>query len=164
MTTATLAPAPRAPGLTLDERLALAGLAMDNRLAQAAVAYEVNTAHVPAEPPVEITVPHLPQPAAPAPYRTPLAALLHRAAARIETSGWARGCLRDDGRLCAIGAIRAEADSRGQADDASALLLEVVRREFGGDTVPVWNDSQAGPRPVILGLQRAADVADSRGL
>ncbi|WP_093699431.1 hypothetical protein [Streptomyces sp. 2231.1] len=55
---------------------------------------------------------------------------------RIETDGWTCGALREDGRRCAIGAIRIEADSRDQADDACALLLEVVQREFGGETVP----------------------------
>lgn len=164
MTTTILKPATRPPTLTLDDRLALASLAMDARLDQAAVAFEVNTAHLPAEPPVEITVPHLPQPAAPAPYRTPLAQLLHRARARIETGGWARGCLNEGGRVCAIGAIRAEADSRDQADDASALLLEIVRREFGGDTVPTWNDAQRGPRPVLLAIDRAAEHAHERAL
>lgn len=163
MTTATIAPA-APPALTLDDRLALANLAMDDRLDQAAVAFEVNTARLPAEPAVEITIPHLPQTAAPAPYSTPIAALLHRAAVRLETDGWARGSLREDSRRCAIGAIRAEAANRHQADDASALLLDIVRREFGGDTVPSWNDQQSSPRPVILALGRAAQHADARGI
>lgn len=163
MTTAT-ATRPAAPVLDLDARLALASLAMDARLDRAAVAFEVNTAHLPAEPAPEITIPHLPQPAAPCPYRTPIAALLHRARARIEHSGWTRGALHSDGRHCPIGAIRAEAGSRDQADDASALLLDVIRRDFGGDTVPTWNDAQASMRPVLLAFDRATEHAHARGL
>ncbi|WP_318201055.1 hypothetical protein [Streptomyces sp. SCL15-4] len=164
MTTTTAAPATRPPALTLDERLALASLAMDDRLATAALAVDVNTAHIPVDPLPQITIP-LPPAAAPTPYRTPLAALLHRARVRIETDGWARGACRDeDGRRCAIGAIRAEADSPGQADDASALLLDIVRRGFGGDTVPSWNDAQTSPRPVLLALSRAADHAHNHNL
>ncbi|MFF5473348.1 hypothetical protein [Streptomyces achromogenes] len=164
--TTTLAPAARPPALDLDARLALAALAMDDRLATAALAVDVNTARIPVDPLPEITISQ-PPPVAPSPYRTPLAALLHRARVRIETDGWARGACRDeDGRRCAIGAIRAEAASPGQADDASALLLDVVRREFGrkDDTVPSWNDRQAGPRPVILALGRAADHAHNHNL
>ncbi|MGW5426865.1 DUF6197 family protein [Streptomyces sp. NPDC004059] len=150
--------------LDLDARLAEVGAIMTARLDQAAVAFEVNTAHIPAEPPAEITIPHLPQTAIPAPYSTPIAALLHRARARIEADGWTRGALREDGRRCLIGAIRIEAASRWDADDASALLLEVVQREFGGDTVPSWNDQQTSPRPVLLALGRAAELAHARGL
>jgi hypothetical protein len=163
MTTATLAPT-QAPVLDLDARLALASLAMDARLDQAAVAFEVNTAHISAEPPIEITIPQLPQTAVPAPYSTPIAALLHQTRIHIETDGWARGALREDGRRCLIGAIRFEAASRHQADDASALLLEIIQREFGGDTVPSWNDAQTSPRPVLLALGRATELAHARGL
>ncbi|WP_450168201.1 DUF6197 family protein [Streptomyces albidocamelliae] len=136
---------------------------MDGRLALAGLAVDVNSAHIALDPLPEITIPQPPT-AAPAPYATPLAALLHRAVARIEKDGWARGALREDGRRCAIGAVRVEADSREQADDACALLLEIVRREFGGEkTVPSWNDAQRGPRPVLLALGRAAELADLRG-
>ncbi|GAA3121881.1 DUF6197 family protein [Streptomyces echinatus] len=140
--------------LTFDERLKLAALAVDARIATT----QLDLADV-----IRLPV-DTPPPAAPSPYRTPLAALLHRARVRIETDGWARGALREDGRRCAIGAIRIEADSRDQADDACALLLEIVRQEFGGETVPSWNDAQRGPRPVVLALGRAAELADARGL
>lgn len=164
MTTITSAPATRPPTLTLDERLALASLAMDDRLATAALAVDVNTSRIPVDPLPEITIPQPPA-AIPNPYRTPLAALLHRSRVRIETDGWARGaCRGEDGRRCAIGAIRAEAASPGQADDASALLLDIVRREFGGETVPSWNDRQTSPRPVLLALARAADHAHNHNL
>jgi hypothetical protein len=166
MTTITAAPATRPPALTLDERLALTSLAMDGRLATAALAVDVNSAHIPVEPLSEITIPQPPA-ATTGPYRTPLTALLHRARVRIETDGWARGACRDeDGRRCAIGAIRAEAANPGQADDASALLLDIVRREVGreDDTVPSWNDRQTSPRPVLLALGRAAEHAHNRNL
>lgn len=163
MTTTTIAPATQASALTLDERLALTHHTMDHRLDRAAVRFEVDTVHIPAEQ-VEITIPNLPQTATPAPYSTPIAALLHRAAIRLQTDGWCRGSLREDGRRCAIGAIRIEASSRHQADDASALLLEVIRRDFADATVPSWNDSQTSPRPVLLALGRAAELAHQRNL
>ncbi|MEU9444648.1 hypothetical protein AB0D42_27955 [Streptomyces sp. NPDC048304] len=164
MTTATLAPA-APPALTLDEKLALKSLEMDGLLNEAAIEFEVNTAHIELYPLAEITIPQTPQTAIPAPYSTPLAALLHRARVRIQADGWTRGACRDeDGRRCLIGAIQAEAASRHQADDACALLLDIVRREFGGDTVPSWNDAQTSPRPVLLALGRTADHADARGL
>ncbi|MEU3826468.1 hypothetical protein AB0F36_14285 [Streptomyces sp. NPDC029080] len=164
MTTILATDAAPAPTLTLDDRLALVSLALDARLDLAAVTVDVNSAHIAVDPLPEITIPQPPT-AAPNPYRTPLAALLHRAAVRIEADGWARGACRDeDGRRCAIGAIRIEASSRSQADDASALLLDVVRREFGGDTVPSWNDSQSSPQPVLLALGRAAALAHNRNL
>lgn len=155
MTTIT-APAtspPRPP--TFDERLALAALAVDAR---------IDTSPLDLADVIRLPVDTPPPAAGPTPYRTPLAALLHRAAIRIETDGWARGALREDGRRCAIGAIRAEAASRSQADDASALLLDIIRREFGGDSVPSWNDAQTSARPVILALGRAAAHANDRNL
>ncbi|MGZ0231128.1 DUF6197 family protein [Streptomyces sp. CPS1] len=157
--TTTIAPAAtRPPNLTLDERLALTSLGMDDRLATAGLAVAINTAHID----TQVAAP--PRTTETSPYRTPIAALLHRARIRIQTDGWCRGSLREDGQRCAIGAIRVEAASRHQADDASALLLEVVRREFGGDTVPSWNDSQNSPKPVLLALDRAAQLAHARNL
>ena len=150
--------------LDLDARLAEVGAIMTARLDQAAVAFEVNTAHIPAEPPVEITIPHLPQTAVPAPYSTPLAALLHRARARIEADGWCRGSLRDDGRRCLIGAIRIEAASRREADNACVLLLEAIQRDFADDTIPSWNDRQTSAAPALLYLGRAAELAHAREL
>ena len=164
MTTLTRLAATRPPSLDLDDRLALASLAMDERITRAGLAVDINSAHIVIDPLPEATIPQPPA-ATPSPYRTPLAALLHRARVRIETDGWARGACRDeDGRRCAIGAIRIEAASRNEADDASALLLEVVAREFGADTVPSWNDAQHSPRPVLLGLDRAAELANNRNL
>ncbi|QTD96991.1 DUF6197 family protein [Streptomyces cyanogenus] len=154
--TTTTAPTTRPPrALTFDERLALAPLAIDARIATT----PLDLADV-----IRLPVDTRP-PAAPGPYRTPLAALLHRAAVRIETDGWATGACRDeDGRRCLVGAIRAEASSRRLADDACTLLLDVIRREFGGadDTVPSWNDRQTSPRPVLLALGRAAQLASDR--
>lgn len=166
MTTITSAPATRPPTLTLDERLALASLAMDDRLATAALAVDVNTSRIPVDPLPEITIPQPPA-AAPCPYRTPLAALLHRARVRIETDGWTRGACRDeDGRRCAIGAIRAEAGGdQGAEVDAAAVLLEAIRRRFpGAESVPSWNDSQGGSDAVMRLLGEAAVLADARGI
>ncbi|MEU6365746.1 hypothetical protein ABZ876_08315 [Streptomyces sp. NPDC046931] len=165
MTTLTRAPATRPPDLTLDERLALASLAMDERCTLAVLAVDVNSAHIPAEPLPEITVPYLPQTVVPAPYTTPLAALLHRARIRLETDGWTRDALVDEqGQRCPIGAIRVEASSRRQADDACVLLLEAIRRDFADETIPAWNARQTGAAPVLLYLGRAAELGHARGL
>lgn len=153
--------------LDLDARLALVDAVMAERLAEAAVAFEVNTAQIPAaEPLPEVTAPPLITPApAPCPYRTPIAVVLHRARVRLERDGWCKGQLRDDARGCLIGHIRTEAASRGQANDACALLLERIRQDFPqADTIPSWNDAQRNPRLPLLYLDRAAELAHARGL
>ncbi|MFE8961757.1 DUF6197 family protein [Streptomyces iakyrus] len=152
--------------LDLDARLAVVGALMDERLALANVVFEVDTAHIPAADPIPAVVaPPLitPRPVA-CPYSTPLAATLHRAGVRLETGGWCTGQLRDEqGAACLIGAIRAEAPTRSQADDACAILLETIRRDFAeADTIPSWNDAQRGPRLALLYLDRAAALAHSR--
>ncbi|RRQ81546.1 DUF6197 family protein [Streptomyces griseofuscus] len=157
MTTTITPSATRPPALTLDERLALTGLAMDDRLDTAGVAVSVRTAHID----TEITMP--PQTATP--YRTPIAALLHRARIRIQTDGWCRTALYDNtGAVCPIRAIRLEASSRGQADDAAFLLLEAVRRQWQADTIPSWNAQQDTVAPVLIAFGRAAELAHARNL
>jgi hypothetical protein len=161
-TTETTAPVE----LDLDARLALVGALMDERLAHANIAFEVDTAHIPAADPIPAVVasPLIEPAATPCPYGTPLAATLHRARVRLETGGWCTGQLRDEqGAACLIGAIRAEAPARDQADDACAVLLEAIRRDFtDADTIPSWNDRQHSPRPALLYLDRAAALAHSR--
>jgi hypothetical protein len=160
--TRTAAPAE----LDLDARLAMVGAIMDGRLALANLRFEVDTAHIPAaDPTPEITAPPtIVAPPQPCPYATPLATTLHRAQARLE-AGWCTGALRDEaGAVCLIGAIRAVAASRDEADDACALLLEAIRRDFRhAETVPSWNDAQRGMRLPLLYLDRAAELAHSRG-
>lgn len=154
--------------LDLDARLAMVGALMDERLALANVAFEVDTAHLPAADPIPAVVapPAIRPAAAPSPYSTPVAATLHRARIRLETVGWCAGQLRDEqGSTCLIGAIRAEASGRGQADDACAVLLEAIQRDFADtETIPSWNDQQTNPRLALLYLDRAAALADSRGI
>jgi hypothetical protein len=169
MTTAPTTTETRTPvELDLDARLAMVGALMDERLALANIAFEVDTAHLPAAGPIPaVTAPPLVHPApVPCPYSTPIAATLHRARVRLETGGWCTGQLRDEqGAACLIGAIRAEAATRGQADDACTVLLDAIRRDFAdADTIPSWNDRQASPRLALLYLDRAAALADSRGL
>lgn len=168
-TAPTTTTAPAAPvELDLDARLAMVGAIMDERLALANILFEVDTAHIPAADPIPAVTapPHIEPAAAPCPYNTPVAATLHRARVRLETGGWCTGQLRDEqGAACAIGAIRAEAPNRGAADDASAVLLEAIQRDFADTgTVPSWNDAQTQPRLVLLYLDRAAALADSKGL
>ncbi|MFI8200471.1 hypothetical protein ACIF6K_28805 [Streptomyces sp. NPDC085942] len=158
--------------LSLDERLAFINAAMTVRLDEAAVAYEVNTAHIETEPVHlgdALTVPLTPtlQPP-PAPYPTPVAALLQRAHHRLLTGGWCTGALVDqDGAHCMLGAIRIEARSDGGLEaGAAAVLLDAIRREFGDgiDSVPSFNDGFVSGRIPMRMLDRAAHLADARCL
>ncbi|MEU5900587.1 DUF6197 family protein [Streptomyces venezuelae] len=171
MTMPTLASASPPPDLTappdigLETRLALTDAAMTARLAQAAVAFEVNTAHIPTEPPLEITAPLPLTPTLQPAVGTPIAALLHRARHRLEQDGWCRDALHDeDGAICPIRAIRLEAHGdRGLADDACVLLLEAIQRDFTwAQTIPSWNARQTSIAPVLLAFDRAAQLADTR--
>ncbi|MEV0185843.1 hypothetical protein AB0I54_42245 [Streptomyces sp. NPDC050625] len=158
--------------LSLEARLAAVDAAMSVRLDEAAVAFEVRTAHIPAEP-VDLAdvvtvplTPTLPQPA-PQTYSTPVAALLQRAHRRMEADGWCAGTLVDeDGAVCLLGAIRAEAaGDRGLEADAAAVLLDAIRRRFGDvDSVPSFNDAHGSGRTPLRMLGDAASLADARGL
>ncbi|NED31074.1 hypothetical protein [Streptomyces sp. SID8499] len=154
-----------APVLDLDARLALASAVMGERITLAHLAVDINTAHLPAADPLpEITAPpHIvPQPE-PCPYSTPIATVLWRAQQRLQEYGWLRGQLRDEqGAACAAGHIRAVAHGRDEYEDARAVLLEVVRRDFGADGIPAWNDAQTSPAPVLLAFGRAAELAHTR--
>jgi hypothetical protein len=151
--------------LDLDARLAMVGALMTGRLDEAAVAFEVNTAHIPATPLPEITAPlPLTPTSAPCPYSTPIAVALHRARLRLDVGGWCTGQLRDEqGAACLIGVIRAEAPTRGAADDACVVLLDAIRRDFAHiETIPSWNDAQRDPRLPAVYLDRAAALAHAR--
>ncbi|GAB1340858.1 hypothetical protein ACE1SV_74480 [Streptomyces sp. E-15] len=167
----TEAPAPPVE-LTLEERLVLATAVMTARLDEAAVAYEVNTAHIDLEPvdladvvtgPVDTGPDPLPEP-----YPTPVAALLQRAHHRLLTGGWCAGALVDeDGAHCMLGAIRIEAGGdRGLEADAVSVVLDAIRRRFGGDvdSVPSFNDAHGSGRIPMRMLGEAASMADARGL
>jgi hypothetical protein len=157
--------------LSFEDRLMLRDAAMTVALDRAAVAYEVNTAHIPSATvalPDVITQPVNPPAALPEPFPTPVAALLQRAHHRLQTSGWCSGALVDeDGKHCMLGAIRAEADGdRGLERRAVDVLMDVLRREFGDtvDSVPAFNDAfGTGGIPARM-LDRAAGLADARGL
>lgn len=166
--TVTLAPAVAPPVLDLETRLAAVDAAMAVRLDEANIAFGVNTAYIPAAPPVEITAP-LPFTPVAAPDRctTPIAGLLHRAAARIVRDGWCRDAIFDDaGAVCPIRAIRLEAaGNRRLADDACVLLLDVIQDELPDvATIPSWNAAQASAGPVLRALDRAARTATDRNL
>ncbi|MFF4536563.1 hypothetical protein [Streptomyces aureus] len=170
MTTPTLthaSPRTEAPVLDFEALLALRLAEMDERCSLAVLAVDVNSAHIATPEPLIVTAPlPLTPAAAPCPYPTPIAATLHRARLRLDTAGWCAGQLRDEqGARCLIGSIRAEAPSRGAADDACVLLLEAIRRDFPtAETVPLWNDAQRNPRLPGRYLDRAAELAHARGL
>ncbi|MFD7705658.1 hypothetical protein [Streptomyces sp. NPDC059786] len=153
--------------LDLEARLLLLGAVMEERVTQAGLAFEVNTAHLPSTEPIpEITAPPpLITTAPPCPYPTPLAAVLYRARIRLEAGGWCTGQLYADGAACLMGAIRAEAAGRAEADDACVLLLEAIRRDFPhAETIPSWNDPQPNSRLPLLYLDRAAALAHARSI
>lgn len=153
--------------LDLEARLALTGVLMTERLDQALVAFEVNTAHIPAVVLPEITAPlPLTPTSAPSPYTTPIAGTLHRARNRIMQDGWCRDAAYDEaGAVCPIRAIRLEAATRHQADDACVFLLDVIRDELPNiETIPSWNSQQTSSAPVLLLFGRAADLAHTRSL
>ncbi|GGU66517.1 DUF6197 family protein [Streptomyces daghestanicus] len=159
--------------LSLDARLAAAEAAMTVRLDEAAVAHEVRTAHIHTEP-VDladvITVPLTPalQPPARQLPATPVAALLERARARMETDGWCAGALSDtSGAVCLLGAIRKEAGGDHALEaDAAAVVLDAIRRRFGDhvESVPSFNDAHRTGRVPIHVLGEATSMADARGL
>jgi hypothetical protein len=160
-----------ANGLSLEARLAAVEAAMTVRLDEAAVAHEVRTAHIDTKPvdlddvirvPLTPTLQPQPLPA------TPVAALLERARARMETDGWCAGALTDEsGAVCLLGAIRKEADGdRGLEADAASVVLDAIRRRFGDDvdSVPSFNDAHASGRLPVRMLGEAASMADAKGL
>lgn len=158
-------PVDASDALDFAARLALTDAIMVDRLDQASITFDVNTAHIPTPVLPEITAPlPLTPTLAPTPYTTPIAATLHKARIRLETGGWCTGALRDEqGARCPIGAIRAEASSRNEADDACVLLLEAIRRDFPtAEAVPSWNDDQRDPRLPARYLDRAAELAHAR--
>lgn len=154
--------------LDLDARLALRLVDMGARLDEAAVAFEVRTAHIESADAVpEIAAPlRLTPTAAPNPYTTPIAGTLHRARIRLEADGWCRDNLFDEvGAICPIRAIRLEAVSRREADDACVLLLDVIQAAFPtAETIPSWNAAQTSAAPVLLAFDRAANTAHHRGI
>lgn len=150
------------PPVDLDTRLALASAGMNALLAQAHLVFDVNTAHLPNSPVVDLALVDLPATAPQAaPAASPFAAVYLAAIDVIRERGWTRAHLRDEaGAVCAVGAIRAAASrDRGLADDACAHLLNVIQREFTAETVPSWNDSQTSAESVIRILGTAANRA-----
>lgn len=157
------------PGLDLEARMALVGVEMTARLSMAALAMEVNTAHLATEP-VDladvvrgpVATPLLPL----TPYPTPVAALLQRAARRLEQRGWCRGMdTNGDGATCDRGAIRAEAESAAQEAAAMDVLLEAIRRRFpAAATVPSWNDNNRDAQLPIRLMWQAAELANARNI
>ncbi|MER6393926.1 hypothetical protein ABT236_36440 [Streptomyces sp. NPDC001523] len=156
--------------LSLEARMAATDAAMTVRLEEAAVAYEVNTAHIDTEPldlADVLAIPLTPTLQPPTPYATPVAALLQRAHQRMITGGWCAGSLTNDlGATCLWGSITKEAAGPDLEQAALGVLMDVIRRAFGAhiDSVPAFNDSCRDGRIPLRMLDRAATLADTRGL
>lgn len=166
---------PSTPALDLETRLALTDAAMTLRLEEALLRVGIDTAHAETvlstdDFTTEALAAYTATAPRPAPdlYPTPVAALLQRAAARLETDGWCQGAMRDaTGARCLYGVIHVEAGgSPGLESDALDVLLQAIRREFdpGAASVPAFNDSLGGPRVAVRLLESAARLADARGL
>ncbi|MER6455946.1 hypothetical protein ABT270_25600 [Streptomyces sp900105245] len=154
--------------LTLEAPLAAREADMTLRLEAAAIAHEVNTAHLAPDPADIITVAWAPAPRPPATYTTPVAALLERAQHRMQSAGWCADALTDDeGRVCMLGAIRAETSGdRALEADAAAVVLDSIRRRFGDDvpSAAAFNHAHgSGSAPIHI-LGEAGRIADARGL
>ncbi|MEW2553683.1 hypothetical protein AB0957_18350 [Streptomyces zhihengii] len=157
------------PLLDLDARLAAVDAEMTVRLELAGLALDVDTAH-PSRPldlvdVVTGPVP-LPEPEE-APYGTPAAATLQRAARRIRTGGWCQGVtVATDGTRCLYGAVHAEATSTAAEADALDVLLDAIRRNLpGASSIPDANDRHMTDQAQavrLLGV--AAALAHARGL
>ncbi|MDX3353913.1 hypothetical protein PV703_11445 [Streptomyces sp. ME01-24h] len=164
VTVELVAPTSAAP-LTLDERMALASLAMDERLQRASAAINVNTAHIETVEVLPAITGPVQTPEPPCPYTTPIAQLLHRAHAHLE-AGWCRDALRDEqGAVCLLGAIRAAGATGRAYDMADEILYETIRRiDPRAHSTSGWNDVQMTSRGPLIVLERAARLADARGL
>lgn len=152
LTRKTTSPPPTATApLSFDERLALAGLSTTDTA--------LNLADVIRTP---VAVPQTPM----APRSTPVADLLQRARQLLITDGWCRDAQRaDDGRHCLYGAVRAAARGDGHAETAAlGLLLDAIKRQFGGDSIPTFNDSCRDAGPAMRVLDGAAALAETKGL
>ncbi|WP_329043504.1 hypothetical protein OHT61_32295 (plasmid) [Streptomyces sp. NBC_00178] len=171
-TTSTPTPVTTIPAaLSLEARLAAVEAAMTVALDEAAVAYEVRTAHIPVDPvdPVDladvVTVPLTPTLQPPAPYASPVAALLQRAHQRLLTDGWCAGSqIREDGARCLYGAIRVEAaGDRSLEARGLEVLMDAIRADFSDvDSVPAFNDRWTDGRVPMRILGQAAALADDR--
>lgn len=160
MTTVTVAVPPVVAPVELDleARLALADVEMTDRLARAGMAHSVNSAAP--ETTVDlaqvVTVPVVD----PAPCVTPVAALLHRARARILRDGWCRDAAADGDAMCLTEAIRTEAHSHAEEGEARILL----RRALGGDPIPEMNRRLTSASQAAQVLATAAAMATQQGL
>lgn len=94
---------------------------------------------------------------------TPVAALFHRAEARIlHPSGWSREAGSDGcGGTCLINVIIAEAPDHGAEREARLLLREVVG---GGEPIPQFNRQLRNAGQAAQILRRAASLAEKRGI
>ncbi|MEV7683227.1 hypothetical protein AB0O64_32500 [Streptomyces sp. NPDC088341] len=168
---ATTAQAGPSAHIDLETRMVAVEAAMTVRLETAALAVDVNSAHIPTQPVDLADIVRRPvaapaQPEQHSPYPTPIAALLQRAAVRMETSGWCAGGTTDEtGAVCLYGAIHTESPTDALESDALALLLDTIHRRFGPvESVPTFNDAQPSARVPLNLLRQAADRAHARGI
>ena len=155
--------------LGLDARLAAASADMAERCREALLRLDIDSAMPGTRLDLADVVRgpvRLPEPDT-VPYPTPAAATLQRAARRLATGGWCQGTVVDeDGARCLYGAIRIEAPTEHTADDALAVLLDVIRRRWpDAGTVPEANDYRLrDEHTAVQLLDTAARVADARGI
>jgi hypothetical protein len=83
---------------------------------------------------------------------------IEKAALLLEEKGWCTGGYRkttaSGDRFCAVGAVRAVADS--DARDVACLWLDEEARRSGYPSILGFNDSQTDKRKVIRFMRRVA--------
>jgi hypothetical protein len=69
------------------------------------------------------------------------------------------------GAVCLYGSIRAASTNPSHVAAAMSILLEAIRRDYpDAESVPRWNDRRGTPHLAARYLDRAAELANSRGL
>lgn len=141
----------------------------EERLRDAALAVDINSAHIETRPfdlgdiiTVPVAEPQTPM----TPTTKPVADVLQQARQILISDGWCRNAQRDDqGQRCLYGAVRAAARGNGHAETAAlSLLMEAIERQFGGDSIPTFNDQCRDSGPIMRVLGMAADLAETRGI
>lgn len=84
--------------------------------------------------------------------------VLTRAADLLEEKGWCQHYPVDmEGRMCAVGAIRAASEGQEQGYFASRVAVkaqQAVEKAIGGDFISRWNDRPERTKDEVIALFR----------
>lgn len=142
-----------ADGVDFETRLMMTGIGMD--VTMAAITDRIDETAPPVMAAIDEAAEILEAAATEPPAFQPNA-VLAKARAIIEQRGWAQHTLcDDDGRVCAMGAIRMA--SKGNVNDEDDAAWELGRRihntpEWDGLSIPGWNDQHGQTEDGVLKL------------